>query len=164
MAVVVKPNDNLPEVLSNIRPFIGQFSIFLAGSIEMGNCDDWQATVQELLKDDDVIIYNPRRESWDPTWEQRDTNPQFAHQVNWELDRLDEADIIFMYIDPATKSPITLLELGLFADSDKLIVCCPDGFYRKGNIEIVCKRNYIPLFNDFTDAFNYLKRTLTNSL
>lgn len=97
MAVVVKPNDNLPEVLSNVRP--GQFSIFLAGSIEMGNCDDWQSTVQELLKDDDVIIYNPRRESWDSTWEQRDTNPQFSRQVNWELDRLDDADIIFMYID-----------------------------------------------------------------
>lgn len=164
MSLVIKPADKLPDATNNVRPFTGQFSIFLAGSIEMGNCENWQETVQELLKDEDVIIYNPRRESWDPTWEQRDTNPQFYHQVNWELDRLDEADIIFMYIDPATKSPITLLELGLFADSDKLIVCCPDGFYRKGNVEIVCKRNYIPLFNDFTDAFNYLKRTITNSL
>jgi hypothetical protein len=157
MAVVVKPTDNLPDIT-------GQLSIFLAGSIEMGNCDDWQSTIQGLLNDDDVIIYNPRREGWDSSWEQRDYNQQFSHQVNWELDRLDDADIIFMYIDPATKSPITLLELGLFADSDKLIVCCPDGFYRKGNVEIVCKRNYIPLFNDFNEAFNYLKRTITNSL
>lgn len=162
--IVIKPNDNLPEVLSNIRPYAGQFSIFLAGSIEMGNCEDWQSKVQELLKDEDVIIYNPRRENWDSSWEQRASNENFAHQVNWELDRLDDADIIFMYIDPATKSPITLLELGLFADSDKIIVCCPDGFYRKGNVEIVCKRNYIPLFNDFNDAFDYLKRTIKNSL
>jgi nucleoside 2-deoxyribosyltransferase len=157
MAVVVKPTDNLPDIT-------GQISIFLAGSIEMGNCEDWQSKVQELLKDEDVIIYNPRREGWDSSWEQRASNENFAHQVNWELDRLDDADIIFMYIDPTTKSPITLLELGLFADSDKVIVCCPDGFYRKGNVEIVCKRNYIPLYNEFGEAFDYLKRTIKNSL
>ena len=56
--IVIKPNDNLPEVLSNLRPFTGQISIFLAGSIEMGNCEDWQSKVQELLKDEDVIIFD----------------------------------------------------------------------------------------------------------
>ena len=35
------------------------------------------------------------------------------------------------------RAPITLLELGLFARSGKLIVCCPDGYWRKGNIEVV---------------------------
>lgn len=51
-----------------------------------------------------------------------------------------------MYIDPATKSPISLLELGLFAKSGKLIICCPDGFYRKGNIEVVANYYGIPMF------------------
>jgi hypothetical protein len=45
-----------------------------------------------------------------------------------------------MYFDPATKSPISLLELGLFAKTGKLIVCCSEGFWRKGNVDIVCKR------------------------
>ena len=38
-----------------------------------------------------------------------------------------------------SKSPITLLELGLHKD-DNIIVCCPEGFYRKGNVDIVCKK------------------------
>ena len=45
-----------------------------------------------------------------------------------------------MYFDPKTKSPISLLELGLFAKSGKLVVCCPDGFWKKGNVDIVCQR------------------------
>ena len=45
-----------------------------------------------------------------------------------------------MYFDPNTKSPISLLELGLFAKSGKLIVYCPEGFWRKGNVDVVCKR------------------------
>jgi hypothetical protein len=44
-----------------------------------------------------------------------------------------------MYFDPNTLSPISLLELGLHAKSGKLIVCCPEGFYRKGNVDIVCQ-------------------------
>ena len=45
-----------------------------------------------------------------------------------------------MYFDPETKSPITLLELGLYARSGKLVVCCPHGFWRRGNVDIVCDR------------------------
>lgn len=48
-----------------------------------------------------------------------------------------------MYFDPSTKSPISLLELGLYARAGKMIVCCPDGFWRKGNVDIVCFRHKI---------------------
>jgi hypothetical protein len=41
---------------------------------------------------------------------------------------------------PDTKAPISLLELGLFARSDRVVVGCPDGFWRRGNVEIVCQR------------------------
>ncbi|OAL42594.1 hypothetical protein IQ07DRAFT_669236, partial [Pyrenochaeta sp. DS3sAY3a] len=52
-----------------------------------------------------------------------------------------------MYFDPHPEklSPITLLELGHHAKDRKLIVCCPDGFLRKGNVQIVCERFGIPL-------------------
>ena len=56
-----------------------------------------------------------------------------------------------MYIDPQTKSPISLLELGLFAHSKKLLVVCPDGFWRKGNVEVVCSQYDIPLFDSIED-------------
>lgn len=117
----------------------GVDTIFLAGSIEMGKAVNWQDKVIELLSDTDCIIFNPRRDDWDSSWVQSIDNPQFKEQVMWELKALEYADKILMYIDPNTKSPITLLELGLFARDGTLVVCCPDGFYRKGNVDIVCK-------------------------
>jgi hypothetical protein len=62
--------------------------------------------------------------------------------VEWELQGLDDATYIVFYFDPATKSPVTLMELGLQAakSPQKLIVCCPEGFWRKGNVDIVCAR------------------------
>lgn len=81
------------------------------------------------------------------SWEESIHNKQFAEQVNWELDSQEIADLIVMYFSPETKSPITLLELGLFKNKP-MVVCCPDGFWRKGNVEIVCDRFQIPLIND----------------
>jgi hypothetical protein len=123
----------------------------------MGSSVDWQTATQALLSDCEVTFFNPRRDEWDSSWEQRATNPEFNAQVNWEMDKLEDADIIFMNILPESKSPITLLELGLHAEEANLIVCCPDGFYRKGNVEIVCHRKNIPLFNDFETAIAALR-------
>jgi hypothetical protein len=120
----------------------GKHSVFLAGSIEMGRAEEWQRRVAVALDAHDILILNPRRDDWDPAWEQSIGNPDFRRQVEWELDALACADTIIMYFVPDTKSPITLLELGLHAASspEKLIVCCPDGFWRKGNVDVVCAR------------------------
>jgi len=129
------------DFLIDIEQF--PLSIFLAGSIEMGSAENWQEIVVDNFKYDDVLILNPRRDSWDP---------EFKQQVEWELLAQEQTDIILMYFDPNTKSPITLMELGLFATSGKLIVCCPDGYWRKGNVEVVCNWYGIPLFNYLFDA------------
>lgn len=135
--------------------------IFLAGSIEMGKAEDWQAMIPELFKDrNDLTFFNPRRDDWDSSWEQKESNPQFNYQVNWELDHLDKADIIFMYFSPETKSPISLLELGLYANLEKMMVCCPDDFYRKGNVDIVCARFNIPVYNTLDAAIGRLRTEL----
>ena len=137
--------------------------IFLAGSIEMGKAEDWQAAIPELFKDrNDLTFFNPRRDDWDSSWEQKESNPEFNYQVNWELDHLDKADIIFMYFSPETKSPISLLELGLYANLEKMIVCCPDSFYRKGNVDIVCSRFNIPVYNTMDAAVGRLRSELKN--
>lgn len=115
-------------------------SVFLAGSIEMGKAVDWQTSITTMLEKLNVTVLNPRRDDWDSSWVQSKDNPQFREQVLWELNALNRADVIVMYFDPATKSPISLLELGLFAASSKLIVICPEGFWRKGNVDIVCER------------------------
>ena len=138
-------------------------SIFLGGSIEMGIAEDWQAKLTAALTDYNVALFNPRRNDWDSTWVQSIDNPQFNEQVNWELSAIEEADFVVFYFDPATKSPITLMELGLCAGAGRglsIIVCCPDGYWRKGNVEIVCKRYGMDFVNTFDELVNQLKRSL----
>jgi Nucleoside 2-deoxyribosyltransferase like len=113
--------------------------IFLAGSIEMGNAVDWQAVVTNALTDLEVLVCNPRRQEWDANWPQSIDFAPFREQVEWELEALERADLILFYFAPDTKAPITLLELGLHARR-KAIVCCPEGYWRKGNVDIVCRR------------------------
>ena len=125
--------------------------IFLAGSVEMGAAEEWQARLATALEHLPVTILNPRRLDWDSTWEQRSTNEKFSTQVNWELDGMDGADVIAVYFAPDAKAPVTLLEFGLYAASGKVVVCCPDGFYRRGNVEIVCKRLGIRLVDTFEE-------------
>ena len=135
---LLKPPTTIPENCGA--------SVFLAGSIEMGLAEDWQVAIQGRLIDSGITVFNPRRDDWNPNWEQRADNPPFREQVEWELNALDKSDLILMYLQPGTKSPISLLELGLYASSGKLLVCCPEGFWRKGNVDIVCQRSAIPQF------------------
>lgn len=124
-----------------IKVYRDEPAIFLAGSIEMGTAIDWQTQVERHFQLYEFgVLLNPRRNDWDSSWEQKITNPQFCEQVEWELKAMEMADVIIMHFEPNTKSPITLLELGLHANSGKLIVHCPSGFWRKGNVDVVCER------------------------
>lgn len=136
------------QEIQSPNPFtdLTTLSVFLGGSIEMDTAERWQDRLKTDLGDYPVTLLNPRRDDWNSDIVQSASDPVFAQQVNWELDAITSADLILFYFDPNTKSPITLLELGLFASQDNVIVCCPDGFWRKGNVEIVCSRNNVPLF------------------
>jgi hypothetical protein len=37
-------------------------------------------------------------------------------------------------------------------------VCCPEGFWRRGNVEMVCRRHRIPLFATLDDLIADLSR------
>lgn len=137
-------------------PFIDTEFVFLAGSIEQGIAGNWQAEVESSLLDLNGIILNPRRDAWDSSWVQDISNPQFHEQVSWELEGLEVASTILVYFDPNTKSPITLLELGLITRfPGKVIVCCPDGFWRKGNVDIVCERYNIKTATSLEDLIDW---------
>jgi len=141
----------------NPSPEKTMLSVFLAGSIEMGAAENWQTRIVNECKDDRVIFYNPRRDDWDSSWKQTKDDPQFSEQVRWELDHLEKADLIVMYFDPNTKSPITLLELGIHAQGAAMIVCCPEGFYRKGNVDIVCDRYGIAQVETLDEIIHRIK-------
>lgn len=130
-------------------------AIFLAGSIEMDQAVNWQKRCEEALSQK-YILFNPRRESWDNSWEQSINNTQFKEQVTWELNALENSDCIIMFIANNTKSPISLLELGLFAQSGKMKVVVEDGFWRKGNVDIVCERYGIEQFNNLESLIENL--------
>lgn len=135
-----------------------QLPVFLAGSIEMGMAEPWQQSIEEAFAGDDrVLLLNPRRDDWDASWKQEKNNAQFHEQVSWELTALEQAQLIVFYFDAATKSPVTMLELGLFGKKGKALVCCPAGFWRKGNIDIVCERYGIAQADTLEDIINYIK-------
>jgi hypothetical protein len=115
-------------------------AIFLAGSIEQDHAQNWQELITQNIDNENIIVLNPRRKDWDQSWKEEIENPYFLEQVEWELKGQERADLIIMYFDPDTQSPVSLLELGLFAQSRKMIVCCPKGFWKKGNVDIVCRR------------------------
>jgi hypothetical protein len=136
----------------------GEFSVFLAGSIEMGRADGWQTRVETALADLPIAVLNPRREAWNDSWEQSIANPMFRTQVEWELDGIERAALVAMYFAPETKSPITLLELGLAARSGKLVVCCPPGYWRRGNVEVVCARYGATMVEDLGALIAEIRR------
>lgn len=134
-----------------------EFTIFLAGTIDMNNSIDWQKEVADKLSDCEITILNPRRDDWDSSWEQDPTSgTKFNEQVNWELTALEDCNIIIMHISDESKSPIALLELGLYATSQKMVVYCTDKFYRYGNVKIVCDKYNIPLFDDIDELIDSL--------
>lgn len=160
MKVIKPPQRAELEELSVL--YKGNNTVFLAGSIEMGAAEHWQRRIEEALKDEDIVVFNPRRDDWDSSWEQKASNPVFKEQVTWELDHLVGSDHVLMYFQPGTLSPITLLEFGfrLAHNFEGLIVVCPDGFWKKGNIEVMCKGLEIPLYNSLEEGIAELKKQI----
>ena len=149
----VKPRELLPEC--NLTGFK---KVFLAGTIDMGNSTDWQADVKDWFSERKgrYILFNPRRSKWNGG-----ADGEMEYQVNWELEHLEQADIIIMNILGSSKSPVTLLEMGLFARSGKLYVACESDYYRYDNVKITCDYYGVPLYNsieELLDAVPFLKQ------
>jgi len=159
MATIIKPPKRYD--------LTGKYSIFLAGTIDMGEAEDWQKEVEKALAEFDVVILNPRRDDWDASWEQSIDNPEFKEQVSWELSAQEHASFVLFVFGSSpeaakkAKAPITFLELGRFSNKD-CMVCCPDQFYRKGNVDIFCERYGIPLYEDMQKMLTDFKALLVN--
>lgn len=137
----------LPPTKTN--HFDRRMKIFLAGSIDNGQAEDWQSKAARKLEPYDVVVFNPRRDDWDWTWEQSIKNEKFYEQVTWEQEAMSCSDLIIMNLLPESKSPISLLELGFaLGVGYNIMVCCPDGFWRKGNVDIMCEKGNVPVYTD----------------
>jgi hypothetical protein len=107
-------------------------TIFPSGGIEMGKAALWHEDSARRIAsawDGEGDIHNPRRAG-------EFRQDMELDQIRWEQRRLLSCDYIFMVIDTHAKSPISLLEFGGFMASGKMIVVCPESFYRYNNLVI----------------------------
>ena len=119
----------------------GVKSIFLAGTTSKVDPQDWREELSASLSDAPVTIYNPYRSDWDGSWREDINFAPYRQQVEWELEKQDQADIVVVFFHPATQAPISLLELGICARvPGKAIVVCPEGYWKRGNVQIVCNK------------------------
>lgn len=142
--------------------YTGDKSLFLAGSIEMGKAVQWQKQMATILQDLPITICNPRRGHWDPNVTKSAKDEAFKQQVVWELSALEKADLICFFFDANTVSPVTMMELGLWASSGKVIVCCDSRFWRAGNIHLVCERYGVPFVETFKELVDVVKQRLVD--
>jgi hypothetical protein len=148
------------DVIYAPQPFIRRGrSVFLAGTIDQGPAT-WQEDVMKSLSHLPIAILNPHRRDWDSSWAQDISCQPLREQISWELDMLEGADVIALYCAPEKPAPISLLELGLFARSGKMIVACPDGFYRKGNVQVVCQRFGVELVSGLEELIEGIEARL----
>jgi len=141
--------------------------LFLAGSIDMGSAEDWQEHLSDFIskRSMDVEILNPRRADWDSSWTQDISHKGFSEQVNWELDSINDSDVVAFYFDPNGKAPITLMELGACLTAGKnCIVCCPEGYWRRGNVQIICDRHSVSVLNSLEDLCNHVCASLSGMI
>lgn len=146
------------------RPKITKPSVILYGTIEPDPATDWQTSLAASLSHLPVEIINPRCDAWDNTWVEDVSDIRFKEQVEWEMDHAKVSDVIAFYFKPGTLTPITLLELGMYAGTGKAVVCCPKGFYKRGNVQIVCQRYGIDLLESLYELQKAVEERLLGRL
>jgi hypothetical protein len=150
--------------LPPITPLINRPSVILYGAIHSDPNNDWQTRLTALLSDLPIAILNPRRDDWDSSWIEDISFAPFKEQVEWEMDHARIADVIVFYFAGEAKQPITLLELGLYAGTGKAIVCCPEGFWKRGNVQMVCERYNIDLVDSVEELGDKVRAMLLPKL
>ncbi len=140
--VIYAPSEEAPR---------GVKSIFLAGSTsKVDGGADWRETLSSSLARHPITIYNPHRADWDATWREDVDFAPYREQVLWELGRQAGADLVVVYFHPATQAPVSLLEFGLAAGAGpgRVIAVCPEGYWKRGNVQIVSRKLGVELLDD----------------
>lgn len=75
MIYIEAPNYEFPK---------DKISIFLAGSIT--DCPDWQSDIIQKLKDEDIVIFNPRRKNF-PIEDPKASD----EQIKWESNSYEKS-------------------------------------------------------------------------
>jgi hypothetical protein len=147
------------------RTLITTPSVILYGSISPTTL--WQDHLTAALSDLPITTINPICTAWDSTWVEDTTDPRFVAQVEWEMDHGKLADVIVIYFVPGTQASISLLELGMYAamyGGEKVVVCCPEGFWKRGNVRVVCARFGVECLETVEEVERVVRRKLIERL
>lgn len=146
-----------PADLPTVKP---RFTVFLAGSIEQGKAEPWQTRVAERLVNEDVCVFDPRRDDWDESWVQDPTlGTQFERQVSWEQDAIELADLVLFRFWGGGPAIVSMLELGQVLGSGKpVVICCDPEYMRRGNIVVTAKRCGLEVFDTLDEALRDVLR------
>ncbi|KAF1971142.1 hypothetical protein BU23DRAFT_556167 [Bimuria novae-zelandiae CBS 107.79] len=145
LPVELPKHEEFEHCLPPKPPIYRKFSVFLAGSIEMGRAVQWQPRMALELSPYPITVNNPRRPEW------KNDEESMRQQVDWELSALEQADVICFFFDVATQSPVTLWELGKYTDSGKVVVCCGKNYCRYTNVKMSCETYGIPFVETFAE-------------
>lgn len=135
-------------------------ALFLAGGIT--NCINWQKELAELLKDEKIVLLNPRRNYWvaqDESLERK--------QISWEFNHFKKASAVSFWFSSETLCPITLYELGKQISSDKpIFVGIHPDYKRKKDVEIQTElvRPEIKIVYSIKDLAEQIKKWIKNKL
>jgi hypothetical protein len=154
------PHRDFRHCLPLDPPEFRKFSVFTAGSIEMGKAVHWQKHMAIRLSHLPITVNNPRRGHWDNSLSKDAAAEQLKKQIAWELYALEQADVICFFFDVTTISPVTLLELGLWAASGKIVVCCAQKYHRSGNVQITCEHYGVPFVRSFDELPGAVEKML----
>ncbi len=129
-------------------------SLFLGGGIT--NCPDWQSELIGLLKEDDLVLLNPRRANFP----MGDPNAS-KEQIKWEYRHLRKADAIMFWFPKETLCPIVLYELGAHSMTNKpLFIGVHSDYARKLDVEIqtILVRPEIEIVYDLDSLSEQIKK------
>ena len=116
-------------------------TLFLAGTIDNGYSNNWQDALCSELNGN-ILVFNPRRQHWS----EDAPIEELKNQISWEQRLLHVSDLIVMVLLDNSKSPVSLMELGEFCNSGKIIVFCTPNFYRYWNVKDLCLRKGILMY------------------
>lgn len=126
------------------------FKVYLGGAIDMGQAVDWQTTLARALEaETGIVLINPRRDDFQPE--------HFDEQVRWELDALEQADLVLMWFPAQSQAPIALLETGLYMRTGKLLLGAEAGYYRRRNLELTAEFYGVTLWSTLAELIEQVK-------
>jgi hypothetical protein len=122
-------------------------AVFLAGGIS--GCPDWQREAVALLRDERVVLLNPRRAAFPIGDPEAGTK-----QIEWEYRHLRKADAVLFWFPRATLCPIALHELGAWSMTAKpLFVGTHPDYPRRMDVDVQTRlaRPDVSVVDNLTD-------------